>query len=236
MKEKAIAKINAFGKVGSIITTIMQVICIIGAAAALIGAIICFIMPKELMEIKESMQTEVLLRPGTITDDFTDEAMREMIQSLNDDDSSASIDLDSETFLIVEAYAEGDTAHLNSLINERSINIHQLGLLALSGVLVLVSLCILMMFCGKLCKAFRECETPFTDDIIRKIKAVSYSMIPWAIASMVCKGAVEYVFSSDSRFSLTLNLDMVLAILIVFGLSYVFQFGAVLQQESDETL
>ena len=38
------------------------------------------------------------------------------------------------------------------------------------------------------------------------------------------------------QFSFSVNVSIILIVIVVLGIAYVFQYGAVLQQESDETL
>jgi len=42
--------------------------------------------------------------------------------------------------------------------------------------------------------------------------------------------------SGSSKVSLSINIAVVFTIVVIFALTYIFKYGAVLQQESDETL
>lgn len=94
-----------------------------------------------------------------------------------------------------------------------------------------------LFFIGFLCKAFQNCESPFEQNVIKKMKTLAYSLIPWAILSTV-SGAVTRIFLKDGIHMGDFGIDLrvVMTVLIILALAYIFQYGAILQQESDETL
>jgi hypothetical protein len=69
--------------------------------------------------------------------------------------------------------------------------------------------------------------------VIRGIKALAYSLIPWVIIDWM-QELITLPYTGTHNF--TIDLSVACIILIVLGLAYIFQYGAVLQQESDETL
>ena len=60
-------------------------------------------------------------------------------------------------------------------------------------------------------------------------------MIPWALVS-VFTDLFGTVFLMKGKLSFTININQLLPILILYALLFIFQYGAQLQQESDETL
>lgn len=61
------------------------------------------------------------------------------------------------------------------------------------------------------------------------------SLIPAVFMNMVCGGMWSSLFSG-SGFAMTVNLGSVMLVAVIFLLIAVFKYGALLQQESDETL
>jgi len=59
-------------------------------------------------------------------------------------------------------------------------------------------------------------------------------LIPWTVVSTVS----DVVLYHSERFPInfSVNINMVIVVLLVLALVYIFKYGAVLQQESDETL
>jgi hypothetical protein len=80
---------------------------------------------------------------------------------------------------------------------------------------------IVVIFAGKLAKALETCQSPFEESVTKAMKHFAFSLIP-----------AGFTFVTDG----SLNLTMVLIILAVIIFSYIFSYGAKLQQESDETL
>ena len=86
-----------------------------------------------------------------------------------------------------------------------------------------------------LMKVLKSCETPFCDDVIKKMTLFANSLIPAIILNMVC-GGMWSSLGKGTEFGLTVNLGSVLLVAVLYLLVVVFKYGAQLQQESDETL
>ena len=91
-------------------------------------------------------------------------------------------------------------------------------------------------FAESLCKAFRDCTSPFDTKVIKKMQNLAISLIPWTIILSIIDSTMDSFLAGGLRLSLSIDLGVVLVVLIVFVLVYIFKYGAVLQQESDETL
>ena len=73
-------------------------------------------------------------------------------------------------------------------------------------------------------------------DSVQPHQNLAYSLIPWAFFTTVSDGMVTGMMTGKTQFNVGVDLGMVLVIVIIFALTYIFKYGAVLQQESDETL
>ena len=89
-------------------------------------------------------------------------------------------------------------------------------------------------FIIKLCKEFKTCETPFSNDVIKRMKQVGYSLIPWCFTYPTAEAAANFMVSNN--LNLSIDLGMIIMVLVVIALTHIFKYGAMLQQESDETL
>ena len=91
-----------------------------------------------------------------------------------------------------------------------------------AAALYIVFTLIVVIFAGKLAKALEKCQSPFEESVTKAMKHFAFSLlIP--LAFMIAENGI-------------LNLSVFLAILAVIIFSYIFSYGAKLQQESDETL
>lgn len=86
----------------------------------------------------------------------------------------------------------------------------------------------------KLFKNIAEGYTPFTENNIKHIKSIAKCMLIAVIVSAIGGSAFEMV--SNYSFGLNINLIEIIAILILFSLAYIFEYGYKLQQEIDATL
>ena len=93
-----------------------------------------------------------------------------------------------------------------------------------------------MHFVEKLCKLFRDCETPFTAEISETIKKLAIAIIPMAFFSNLSESVTNSAMSGKVNIVIGVDLMTILLVLLVFMLSRIFSYGTVLQQESDETL
>ena len=67
-------------------------------------------------------------------------------------------------------------------------------------------------------------------------RLTTIALIPWTIVSTIINSILDSAKSGSASVSITLDLGVVLIVLAVLVLVYIFKYGAVLQQESDETL
>ena len=116
-----------------------------------------------------------------------------------------------------------------------------LDLKALTWPLIAALICMIMTlvtihFIKNLCKEIKVCESPFSEGVITNIKRLAYSLIPWVFISGITDSIVGSAFTGKVSIDLNIQLGMVMVVLIVLALAYIFRYGAVLQQESDETL
>ena len=93
-----------------------------------------------------------------------------------------------------------------------------MALIALS----LLILSIIVIFGKKLAKALATCDSPFEDNVLKKMKSFGFSLIPWALYKLIVGNLG--------------GITTVIFVLIVLLFISVFNYGAKLQRESDETL
>ena len=86
-----------------------------------------------------------------------------------------------------------------------------------------------------LMKALETCETPFCENVIKKMTLFANSLIPVIIMNTLCN-AMWNSLGKGSEMNLSVNLGSILLVAVVYVLIVVFKYGAQLQQESDETL
>ena len=76
----------------------------------------------------------------------------------------------------------------------------------------------------------------YLENVIKKMRGFAYSLIPWVILNSTSRSMIDSLLNGKLNVQVSLDITMLIIVLIVLALVYIFQYGAMLQQESDETL
>ncbi len=230
MKENAIRKINKLGKVGVIVARIARILMIVGAVCILIATIALMIIPEDFMKInfKGNMGIEINIS------DFYDGEIN--VDEVNQAIKDGQIELeDGEEYVISDVSMEDGVLNVEAEAGNISYSLRSLAGSLFAGFLDMAALIVVMVFIEKLCIAFRECESPFEDKVLKSLNNFSISMIPWAVISTLSAEISALLTSGDVVLG-GIDLTYVFILLVILGLTFVFKYGAMLQKESDETL
>lgn len=226
MKEQAIAKINKIGKVSGIITLLCKILVGIGMGVMLLFTIYFLIDPDGITTFFHN--DKVIVEVDT----------EKIGLGLNEDEAELFHEA-IEKELMEENLNQEDGEILIRIADEKQFFAANSDKLLWASILILLMLALIMVtlfFAGALCKAFRDCQSPFEENVIHKMQSFAYALIPWTVASTVIESISQSILSDGMAITLNVNVGMILIVLIVFLLVYIFKYGAVLQQESDETL
>lgn len=230
MKERAIRKINKIGKVSNIITLIAKILVGIAMAITLIGAIICFIIPDSMLKFDIASTITMEMDYSDLGVSLSEEEIALTETELN---RTILVEEDSDfTTVVVEA----DKVIMTGDFESFSFTMRDATWLAFMGSLVLGLTFVTLFFISALCKAFRDCKSPFEDNVIKKMQNFAIALIPWAVVSTVVNSVSNSLLNNKFSIMFSVDLGVVLIVLVVLVLVYIFKYGAVLQQESDETL
>ena len=232
MKAEIIAKVNQIGKAGLIITRICQVCLWIGVVACILSGIVLSFIPDDMiaihMEHKATVEVNMPEIAGTLTENGKSNT------TWGDVESSLKVDgmeygvvdvRQTEKGVEIEADTDAYTIHFRSIANT----------VLLAAVYSVVCL-VVMHFVGVVCKKFKECETPFSDDIVTALRNLAISVIPMAVFSTLTESVMNSITTGNVNIVLGVDLSTVLMILLIILLYMIFRYGTMLQQESDETL
>jgi hypothetical protein len=230
-KQEAVGKINKIGKVGKILARICVVFLIIGMVGSLIGAIILSALPKDLFEMNVSGTGKMEIKLDRMLEDQEMDALVTAI-----DNGELNVGSDSYSSEGVEFSNDGKTLLVDISGSSTVVNTGRVALVLWCTLGYLAATLVVMIFVEKLCKAFRDCKTPFEESIIVGLQRLAWSLIPWMFLGSIFQGFIDTAFRENVNVFAGISLEMALVILLIFGLSFIFKYGAVLQQESDETL
>ncbi len=231
MKEQAIQKINKIGKVSSIIALIGKILVGIALVCVLLGAIVCFAIPENTITFTTrailEMEMDLSAMGVTIPQEEIEAAQKEMLSSFK---------VSGEGIEASEAVVTSDHVKLTGKTNSMTVSLRDLAWIWVWVLITLVMTFVTLCFIHRLCKAFRDCQSPFEDNVITKMQYFGYSLIPWAVISTITNSVSDSLLNNKLSLNLTVDLSVVLIVLVVLVLVHIFKYGAVLQQESDETL
>lgn len=233
-KENAISKINKFGKIGKIISIIMIVVVAFSLVATLVSSIAMDIIPEDVMTLKVGTQAELSIKPSAIDPSFDQAELQAMSSAF--DSGDAGLNLGVIRVKLEKAEIVGDTLVAKSNENIDTLSLHSIGNALLLVVATLALTLISLIFACRLCRAFEKCQSPFADEIIRKMRAFAWSLLPWAVFSSLSQSVVNSIFANNLEIGVSLDMNIIFTVIVIFALTIVFKYGAILQQESDETL
>lgn len=241
-KESAIGKINKVGKIGTVIITILKVLLIIGMVVTVVGSVLLYIIPDDIftadMTMNMDMKIDVssLVSKGDKTETLEEQNVGEQLKEEFAKDPETNGTKDNMIIEVLDC--DGNTILLRGIQGVMKISLHRCAFGVAALLIYLVASFVSVMFAGRLTKALRDCRTPFEETVIKALKCFAYSLIPWAFISCIVDNIGNRIWSMSymPQFSFSVNVSIILIVLVVLGIAYVFQYGAVLQQESDETL
>lgn len=231
MKEQAVQKINKIGKISSVVTLVCKILVGLGIGILLLASIVCFMVPKDSIRIVSTEKVAVEMDYSKFGSMIDEEELKKQLEAGTED-----IVINDKEVAIEDVKVEGKMVHVTQENQQYVLDIHEVSGMCLVLALMLVLVMVTMIYAGGLCKAFRDCQSPFEENVIKKMQRFAYSLIPWIVASSVIEGVGSKFMTGGQTVSVSINLGMILIVLVVFMLVHIFKYGAVLQQESDETL
>ena len=245
-KEKMKENIHKIGKIGYVISVIMKVFLIVALVSTILGAVAVFGMgtADSIWMTKNTGQEITVdlaqLNQSWIEDGFLEIAEGVDISEAADATEGWSVVIDGQE---VDSQTVTDytlTDNILTVLTEDEPTVYSLREVRVVIILAMLEVIITMVgvfFVEKLFKAFRTCESPFEETIISNMKNSTIFLLIWSVLSTTISGAIESILIGQGV-SIVVGVDLgyLLIILALIALTYIFKYGAVLQQESDETL
>lgn len=216
-----VKRINNLGKVSKIILIIMRIACIVGIVLTIVGGIVVL--------ATFPTGSTAITSNGVASYEMTADTNRlpSSISFFEDEDiTNESFKLFGTKFTLKDNITDNDgiqTYTMNAEFDSPNSTLFKYGIVGVcfAATVYAAFTLIVVIFAGKLAKALETCQSPFEESVTKAMKHFAFSLIP-AGFTFVTNGSI--------------NLTMVLIILAVIIFSYIFSYGAKLQQESDETL
>ena len=234
MKNETITKVNKIGNIGQIIATIGKVIIAIGAIACLVSGIILLAMPDDMLAIHVEGKAAVEINMPMIGNQIVSEDGPTVV--VGSVSTNGSLELNGMEYGIVGMESTETGFLVNAESDSYTLKFSQLTSVVFLAAVNCAAMWVVMHFVAKLCKLFKECETPFTEEIVQMLKKVAIALIPMAFMSNLTTSVTNSIMSGNVNIVIGVDMTTVLLVLLIFMLAAIFSYGAMLQQESDETL
>ena len=229
MENSVKTKINTFGKVFRIITTVFIVCLYVIEGFLLLGTVLSAVFPKDAVVLDVSAGVDV-----KINNSYFDIDNGKFSAVVGDGKLSlGSFDSDE-----VKVKADNGSLLVNADFSDRHFDLSDIMIIFICAIISVAAVIVALYFFRALMKRFEKCETPFEDEIIKKMRAFAIALIPTLAVSMIAKSMIGNVFSYAFIGDTSISIDMlpVAFVVVVFVLTAIFRYGAQLQKEHDETV
>lgn len=218
-------KINVFGKVAKIITTIIIVCLLVAEGFMLVGGIIVAAVPKDAVTVDGAANLDVNVN----TSYFGMEGEQFYVNT-----GSGHITLGEISTGSLDVKNENGNLNVSGDFKNLHFDLTDALLLILFGMISVAAMVVALFFFKALMKQFMICDSPFDEGIVQKMRNFAIALIPCMVVVQGMKAAFEAVFSD----SFTFNIDFVSVafVFIIFVLTMIFKYGTELQKEHDETV
>lgn len=236
MKPASIEKINGLGKAAHIIATILKVFTIIGIVGVIIGMIVSFALPEDLIQINFTGSASVEVDISTLGFQISEADRSAMEEAFADHSANGTLTINSMELAFQNIRTEGDRIILDAQGGGNIFSTASLRIILICALLALIATLVCMIFICKFSKSLKTCSTPFDPDLVRKMQQLAWAMLALPVINSMTQSIANSISSGNIQISLSIDLAEVILILAMFALSYIFKYGAHLQQQSDETL
>lgn len=242
MKNDMISKVNTIGKVGAVISKIGVVFLWIGAIVCLLTGVLLKVVPDDFIVIHMEGKAAVEVNfPAAINEaDFyviEEDGVGELKwKDVTWGEIDGSLEVNGQEYGVVGMVKTENGYLMDAMADTYTIRITNLANMVLLAAVLCGVAIVTMHFVEKLCILFRDCETPFTAEISDTLKKLAIAIIPMAFFSNLSESVSKSIMSGQVNIVLGVDLMTVLLVILVFMLSMIFNYGTMLQQESDETL
>lgn len=219
-------KINVFGKVGKIIITIIIVFYLVAEGFMLVGSVIAAVLPNDCVSVDVAGTAEI-----HVDTDYFDINEGQIYLNVGDNKialggiTDEQLKIYNKSPVVMRFDAKTAALHFDMKTG--------LYLLILS-MAECAAIVVILFFLRALMKQFMICDTPFSDGVIKKMRAFAISLIPTVAVFFITDALAKDVLSilSSSR----VDVMSIGFVVVIFILTAIFKYGAQLQKQYDETV
>lgn len=214
-------KIQTIGKISKIVALVVCVLAFVATGFALIGATVCASIPESWLSVSGQVN-------GTVEIGSSLSVWKEALERLGGAGEGSFGTWSVEGGKLFVSLRSPDF---------ENIPLTKMAAVALTAAAFRLAFYgVILLFVSKFARALERNSTPFCDACIRYLKITAFVLLGWAVVGETTLQVVCGMFFGKFRLGVSVNGGMILISLVFLLLAYIFQYGAKLQREADETL
>ena len=214
-------KIQTLGKISKIVALVVCVLAFVATGFALIGATVCASIPESWLSVSGQVN-------GTVEIGSSLSVWKEALERLGGAGEGSFGTWSVEDGKLFVSLRSPDF---------ENIPLTKMAAVALTAAAFRLAFYgVILLFVSKFARALEKNSTPFCDACIKYLKITAFVLLGWAVVGETTLQVVCGMFFGKFRLGVSVNGGMILISLVFLLLAYIFQYGAKLQREADETL
>ena len=236
-------KVNRIGLVGQIVSIILIILMAVSCAGLLLSGIVMAVLPKDAVTIGVTTYMDVTVG-RSLFDRYYDDLSEDVLSEIN-----GTMRVNGSEFSDFAAEKTEDGLQFTAQTDRIEFKMQRFVYIMFAGLVYCAAALVVFVFLKRLSDAFRRCDTPFADEVIKRMSVFAWVLLGCAVVASGAEGIANalMVRTVDLEFSLnpgsftdglhtSISFAPILVALIVLFLTMIFRYGAELQKEADETL
>ena len=225
MNANTLKRVHQFGRVGKIILTVLLVLNILATVAAGAAAAVMAALPRDTVSVSVTGQAVYQSR-GKFAEDLWQVLMGgRQFETVAVTNGYVSADMHMEgEQMVIETTSAPMTYTCGDVVR-----------ILLFTALASAATAVMLWLLRKLFKVIEGCQSVFCEELVKKMKAFGWSLLPVALLASVAE-TVTRRFMATGVTGIYIQWGLLIAFAVTMCLTVVFHYGVQLQRESDETL
>lgn len=253
MDSKTLSKFHKFGKVGKITMTVLTVVAILATVVSLAATIFTATLPKDVMTVHVTGNAEFRINEknfdflwGILENGFSYSGNTSPEEMLRDDgdkiappenqEINTELSFFNQSYSSAKIHSEGSTKVMDATSSPAEYRSTDLVSVLLFLTLSVASVAVAFYMLKRLFAVLAKSETPFCEEIVKKMKIFGFSLLPVAVFSTVGETLSTAFLTAGTDAGINIQWGVLIAFAVTMCLVTVFKYGVQLQKESDETL
>ena len=229
MNATTLKKVHQLGEAGKVVLTILLVVSILATAAAGLAAAALGGISRETVSVSVTSQA-VYQSSGKFAEDLWQVLMGGLMGGRQFETVAAT-----NGYVSADMHMEGEQMVIETTSVPMTYTCGDVVRILLFTALASAATAVMLWLLRKLFKVIEGCGSVFCEELVKKMKAFGWSLLPVAVLASVAE-TVTRRFMATGVTGIYIQWGLLIAFAVTMCLTVVFHYGVQLQRESDETL